>query len=227
MLFRLIASLKIVLAILLTAVLLSCSTAIKTSKVELRQLTPFQPGDRYITAVLPFRFKGEQEQYSNLSDKLVDITVVELFNTRRFRIVERSRIDAILDEIKLSQQGVTQDKMANQVGQQVGAEMVLVGVLSAVKPIMKKDTIGLASVVARGFEVTLQGRLIDVSKGEVVVVGQANGLEINKEHTAMGAKTGSIAAEETLLNNALEKAVKILVNEFAAQINPKSAQRSP
>jgi len=172
-------------------------------------------------AVLPFQFKGEQEGYGSLGDKLVDITVVELFNTKRFRIVERSRIDAILDEIALSQKGVTEDKMASEIGQQVGAEMVLVGVLSAIKPFKKRDTIGVASIVAQGFEVTLQGRLIDLAKGEVVAVGQASGMEVQKEHMAMGAKTGSVAPEEALLNRALEKAVKQLVNEFASQVDPK------
>jgi len=153
---------------------------------------------------------------------LIDITVVELFNTKRFRIVERSRIDAVLDEIKLSQQGITEDKMASEIGKQVGAEMVSIGVLTAIKPIKKRDTVGIASIVAEGFEVTLQGRLIDISRGEVIAVGQADGVEIHKERMAMGAKTGSIAPEETLLNRALEKAVKILVNKFAFQMGPKS-----
>jgi len=218
---RLIPIRWVLLILLLSPVLLSCSTAIETSKVELEQLTPFRAEDRYIVAVLPFQFKGEQEGYGSLGDKLVDITVVELFNTKRFRIVERSRIDAILDEIALSQKGVTEDKMASEIGQQVGAEMVLVGVLSAIKPFKKRDTIGVASIVAQGFEVTLQGRLIDLAKGEVVAVGQASGMEVQKEHMAMGAKTGSVAPEEALLNRALEKAVKQLVNEFASQVDPK------
>ena len=99
--------------------------------------------------------------------------------------------------------------------------MVLVGVLSAITPIKKKDTVGIASVLAQGFQVALQGRLIDVSKSEVIAVGQANGVEIHKEHMAMGAKTGLIASEETQLNGALEKAVKILVNDLAAGLQPR------
>ncbi len=125
------------------ALLFSCSTSsIQNTEIELKPLSPFQMNDRYITAVLPYQFKGEQEQYGHLSDKLIDITVVELFNTKRFRIVERSRIDAILGEIQLSQQGITEDKMASEIGKQVGAEMVFIGVLSAIKPIKKKDTVG-------------------------------------------------------------------------------------
>lgn len=214
--------LKMACVMIPITILFSCSTSIQSSKIDLKQLTPFQTKDRYVVAVLPYQFKGDQEKYEKLSDKLIDITVVELFNTKRFRIVERSRIDAILGEIKLSQQGITEDKIASEIGKQVGAEIVLVGVLSAIKPIEKRDTVGIASIIARGFEVTLQGRLIDIARGEVVAVGQANAVEIHKEHMAMGARTGSIDPDETLLNRALEKAVKILVNAFASQIVPKS-----
>jgi len=203
-------------------VLISCSTAIKSDKIELKALTQFPVKDRYITAVLPYQFKSEQVKYADLSNKLIDMTVVELFNTKRFRIVERSRIDAILEEVSLSQKGITENKLASEIGKQVGAEMVLVGILSAIKPIKKRDSVGVAWIEARGFEVTLQGRLIDIAKGEVVAVGQASATEIHKERMAMGAKTGSIDPEETLLNKALEKAVKILVNEFALQVVPKS-----
>lgn len=204
--------------------LFSCSTSIQGTKVDLKQLTPFEPEQRYIAAVLPYQFKGEQAEYGNLSDKLIDMTVVELFKTKRFRIVERSRIDATIEEIKLSQQGVTEDKLANEIGKQVGAEMVLVGVLSAITPIKKRDTVGVASILAQGFEVALQGRLIDISKGEVIAVGQANSVEIHKEHMAMGAKTGLIDSEETQLNRALEKAVKILVNDIASQVQPRGPE---
>jgi len=200
----------------------SCSaSATKGTIVELEQLKPFASEDRYVIAVIPFQFKGEQEKYSKLSDKLIDLTVVELFNTQRFRIVERGRVDALLEEVKLSQMGITENKLATQIGKQVGAEMVLLGTLSAIKPIKKKDSVGFAWIEALGFEVNLQGRLIDISKGEIVGVGQATGIEVQKEKMAMGAKTGSTAPEETLLNKALEKAVKILVNELASNIAPK------
>ena len=199
-----------------------CASSVPSAKQEvLAPLTPFSPESRYVIAVLPFQFKGEQEGYSSFGDKLLDLVVVELFNTGRFRIVERSRIDAVLKEMELSQAGITEGSLANQVGEQLGAERVIVGTLSAVKAIQDRDSMGFIWKEARGFEVSLNGRLIDVSRGEIAAVGEGSGIEVQKQKMAMGAKTGSIDPDETLINKALEKAVKILVHDLAAKMTPK------
>lgn len=211
-------------ALMLAAgLLLGCSSSHNGNgaSVTLKQLEPFAPEHRYVIAVLPFEFKGVQAEYRGMGTRLVDMAVVELFNTRRFRIVERSRIDAMLNEISLEQMGITESQFADRIGKQVGAEMMLVGAITSIRPIQTRDTVGLAWRETRGFEVSLQGRLIDITRGEVVAVGQATESEAQTVSVAMGAQTGSIAPAETLLDKATEKALKVLVNSFAANIIPK------
>jgi len=212
---------------LLTAILLAgCSASSindSSNAYALKSLEAFAPEQRYVIAVLPFEFKGGQNEFQGVGNRLVDMAVVELFNTKRFRIVERSRIDAVLGEISLGQMGITESQMADKIGKQVGAEMVMVGSITSVRPIQAKDTVGVAWRETRGFEVSLQGRLIDITRGEVVAVGQATESEAQTVSVAMGAQTGSIAPEETLLDKAVEKALKVLVNDFASNVAPKNS----
>jgi len=208
---------------LIVACLSSCTTATNEStKVSLKTLPQFTPDERYIIAVIPFEYKGEQDQYKAFSNKLDDLIIGEILKTGRFRVVERSRIDAILKELVLSQTGIIDETTAGKIGKQLGAEMVLVGSLTAVNPIKKRDSMGSGIWrETRGFEISLQGRLTNIVRGEIVAASKATGMEAQQEKMAFGAKTGLIAPEETLLNKAMETAVRILVNNLAGQIMPK------
>ena len=62
---------------------------------------------------------------------------------------------------------------------------------------------------------------MSTTRGEVVAVGQATESEIQTVSVAMGAQTGSIAPEGTLLDKATEKALRVLVNDFAGNVTPK------
>ena len=219
---RCLLKLEISCVIIGVFLLTSCSTSsTQSTQVELAPLPAFTFAQRYLTAVLPFDYKDENRQFADMVGNLADMTMAEMFKTKRFRIVERSRIDAVLAEIKLSQSGVTSEKLADQVGRQLGAEMVLVCSVGAIKPIEARDTLGIAWIETKGFEVTLNARLIGIKTGEVIAISQATGMEVNKIKVAMGATTGEEAPASTLLKRAIGKAVKILVHDFAAQLPPK------
>jgi curli biogenesis system outer membrane secretion channel CsgG len=112
--------------------------------------------------------------------------------------------------------------MADQIGKQLGAEMVMIGAITSIRQIKSKDTVGIAYMNTSGYEVGLSGRLVDIAKGELVAVGQANGVEQQTVKVAMGAQAGSIDPEETILDKAFEKALQELVNDLAANVIPKS-----
>jgi curli biogenesis system outer membrane secretion channel CsgG len=119
--------------------------------------------------------------------------------------------------------GIISEETAKQIGKHLGAEMVLVGSLTAVRPIKKRDSMGSSMWrETRGYEISLQGRLTDIVRGEIIAATKATGMEAQQEKMAFGAKTGIIAPDETLLNKAMESAVKILVQKLAGQIIPKS-----
>jgi curli biogenesis system outer membrane secretion channel CsgG len=208
--------------LIITALFIASCSGYTSETVVLKQLEPFGAEARYVIAVMPFEFKGDQEKYRQSGDKLMDMAMVELFKTKRFRIVERGRINTVLNEIQLSQTGVIAGDMADQIGKQLGAEMVMIGAITSIRQIKSKDTVGIAYMNTSGYEVGLSGRLVDIAKGELVAVGQANGVEQQTVKVAMGAQAGSIDPEETILDKAFEKALQELVNDLAANVIPKS-----
>lgn len=206
--------------LLLTILLTSCSGHTSTP-IVLQEIAPFPAAERYVIAVMPFEFKGEQQEYLHNGDKLIDMAMIELFKTRRFRVVERSRISAVLEEIQLGQTGIIASEMADKIGKQLGAEMVMIGAITSIRQIKSKDTLGIAYINTSGFEVGLSGRLVDIGKGELVAVGQASAIEQQTVKVAMGAQTGTLDPEATILDKAFEKALKILINDLANNVTAK------
>lgn len=208
--------------LILAALFIGSCSGYTSEPAALKQLDPFAAEDRYIIAVMPFEFKAERDEYRQSGEKLMDMAMIELFKTNRFRIVERSRINAVLEEIRLSQAGVVASEVADRIGKQLGAEMVMIGAVTSIRPIKSKDTVGIAYMNTSGFEVGLSGRLVDIARGELVAVGQAGAIEQQTVKVAMGAQTGTMDPEETILDKAFEKALRELVNDLAANILPKS-----
>lgn len=214
---------KKIAALAVLLLLAACGPTIENDAPALRELSPWPFANRYLTAVFPFAYHGTDEKMAAYAGGLADMCVDEMFRSKRFRIVERSRIDAVLKEIGLSQAGVIDESRAGDIGKQLGAELILVGSVEEIRPLGKKDSIGIAWKESRGFEVSLKGRLIDVTRGEVVAVARATAREVQTRKVALGTSTGGIAADKTLITRAMEKAAAALINDLAADAPMKKA----
>ncbi len=91
---------------------------------------------------------------SRLGVEIADSLHEKLFNNGKFILLERSRIDSLLKEHQLQQQGVVQTSA--EIGSMLGADLVLVG------------TIGHS-----GSSFTLNGRIVSFGPGEVKAVGKS------------------------------------------------------
>ncbi len=201
----------------------ACGPTIENTAPKLTRLAPYPFARRYLTAVFPFTYAGRDEDLTDFTKVLPDLCVDEMFRTNRFRIVERSRIAAVIKEIGMAQYGVIDAAQADRIGKQLGAELILVGSIEAIKPISKKESVGIAWKESKGFEISLKGRLIDITRGEVIAVARAEAREVQTRKVAMGTSTGEIAPNKTLINRALQKAAAILINDLAANTPKKTA----
>lgn len=145
----------------------ACATD-QATRTQQPPLSLFAFSDRYVIAVMPFTFKAEKEEYRTSTSKLEDLVIDQLLKTGRYRVVERSRMAAVLNEINLEQMGIVDGASAGRIGKQLGAELILVGQLTAVKPVGDRDSLGIMYRERKGFEVTLQARLIDSRLGELL-----------------------------------------------------------
>lgn len=82
-------------------------------------------------AVLPFTVAEHDTLLTPLGYGLAELLATDLTVSTRLVVVERVRIDAILRELKLVDEGVTDPVGAPRVGRLIGARRLLIGSLSA------------------------------------------------------------------------------------------------
>jgi len=142
-------------------------------ETELAQLA----GDPNVVAVLPLEISGDS-MYQPLSRGLAQILISDLALLRRFRMVERLQIGAVMDELQLAQTERVDRATASRVGRLVQAGRMVQG-LAAIPP--EGETRLEAAVVASSGEVTssetVSGRLRDLMRMEKdLVIGLASRL---------------------------------------------------
>jgi TolB-like protein len=77
-------------------------------------------------AVSPFRNLGKAT-YDPLSKGLAEMIITDLSQVKSLKVVERIQIQALLDELKLSQSGLVDPKSAPEVGKLLGAGKIATG----------------------------------------------------------------------------------------------------
>lgn len=104
-------------------------------------------GTSAVLAVLPFEAREGDERMSRL---VAELLTTQLANLEHLTLVERLRIDDLLQELDLRRQGITEDR-GLELGRMLNADLVLLG-----------------SVGAFGTSHTVSARLLRVETGEVV-----------------------------------------------------------
>ena len=124
-------------------------------------------------AVVPMEYQGGEEKYQPLGRGLAEMFTTDLANVGRLKVVERVRLQAILDELKLSRSEYVDQSTAPRVGKLLGAGRV----------------VGGSYLVTEGEELRLQVTLANVATGERIpqLDRQRSGLddmfELQKEVT--------------------------------------------
>jgi tetratricopeptide (TPR) repeat protein len=85
------------------------------------------PPDPNTVAVFPFRYTGQDSSLRPLERGLAALVVSDLSHVRRLRLVERERLQALLDEMKLAASGRVDPATGARSGHLVGAGQVVQG----------------------------------------------------------------------------------------------------
>ncbi len=120
-----------------------------------------QVGSRLSVAVLPF---SSNEDAKYLTDSVTEKLIIQLVNLRRFRVIERSALDKIMEEQKLGLSGFVDEETAIKVGKLAGADLIILGSINM--------QIGFVKVSARG---------IDTETSVLIVAKEANSGNTNIE----------------------------------------------
>lgn len=103
-----------------------------------------------VVAVVPMQYQGGDDDYQPLGRGLAEMFTTDLSNVGRLQVVERVRLQALLDELELGQSEYVDQSTAPRVGRLLGAGRV----------------VGGSYLVTEAEELRLQVTLADVATGE-------------------------------------------------------------
>jgi curli biogenesis system outer membrane secretion channel CsgG len=148
-------------------------------------------GDKPRIAVLEFKNKADNQWwYHGGAEAAQDVFVTELVKSGKFTVVDRERLDAMMQEKGLQQSGDIDPKTAIKLGKILGLNYLLTG---AVTEYGTTDVSGGGGGVFAGkrkFVAALNARLINASTGEVVWADEATQEEASIKVSVFGVGGG-------------------------------------
>ena len=170
-------------------------------------------------AVMPFKIGNIKNWWGwgwDPGEGISDMLVTELVNSGRFSVVERERLDEVLQEQNLAREGVVNAATAARIGRILGVQLFVFGTVtqfSLDSKIIKLPVVGeLAEWRAR---CTLNARLVNVETSEIMAAVTGQGAK-SQSNIKLGSNFGDLSGfafgssrfQEHILGKATTKAVE-------------------
>lgn len=164
--------------------------------------TPALARDKIVVGVASFA----DESNKNLGGKATDAVVNTFVELKYFRVVERNRMDQLMNEVAHQQTGFVDASTAGEIGRQLGAQAMVLGSVGAagyhVEQNQWTDDDGKVHInYTAKASISLNIRIVEVETSEIVFA-----------ETIIGAASDTVSAgsqpqpESVLLGKALQKA---------------------
>jgi len=179
----------------------------------------------YMTSLLIQDKRGITAMYNGLFSAPKDgKTYVKGVRTNIYQLVERSKLDKILQEQKLGASGVIDDSQAAEIGKILGLDAIIVGSVSfthkdedkktEIEDKNKKKSIS----ISRTRTVTVEGRMKIISVTTAQILGTQNST-MSASDTKTDEKISGLSPVNELCDQALNRIAWNLVNYFAPSFN--------
>ena len=156
-----------------------------------------------------------------LGGAATDILVTELTKSGKFIVVERDRMEKIMEEQKLQSQGMTDPLTVAQVGRVLGLEAIVIGAVSQFGVKTEGSDYLISQTKKQVADVTVDIRLVDVQSGAVLMADSGKGQAKSKKGSFLGMGTKG-GYDETIEGEALRAAIVQFVTNIASQLNKKA-----
>ncbi len=235
-------------ALFLLVFMVSCVSSGVETKVDTTGPTAGEvltyKGPKARIAVASFKCKAAKCSQA-IGDGLADMLATALFRTGRFIVVERGEgLEALKKELALGQSAYVRQGAAPQIGQMEGADILVVGAITAFEPEagglkgggvvvpFKVPLIGGVKVGKKEAYIAADIRLIDVRTGRVInattVEGKASSWNIGGLGGGIFGDIGLGGGLEVYRNTPMEKAIRVMLNnavQAIAQLVPENYYR--
>lgn len=111
-----------------------------------RELADRAPAENSV-AVFPYLYRGTSPEFRPLSRAMAEFLVTDLARSDRITVLERSRVQLLLDEMELSESGYVDPSTAVRSGRLLGSSRVVQGVMGGDETSLQVET---SMVDARG-----------------------------------------------------------------------------
>jgi curli biogenesis system outer membrane secretion channel CsgG len=193
-----------------------------SSGPSLRTVKPIDYEKRMLVAVSDIQNLTGNKDYDPFMEGLTGGLTAELHEVNCFRVIERQRLISILEEIKLSMEGLTDPAVAREVGKMAGAEAILFVNLLSVQYSSEKNWAFFAEGTEEKIETIMDARLVAVKTGETFAVSKISIPATNRYINSLFSKVGGKADQKVIVQKNLEKSIEYLAREVAWQVSKKS-----
>ena len=144
-------------------------------------------------AVMPFSYSGTNEEVRPLARGLAQLLVTDLARSRQLRVLERERMQAMLDEMRLSEEGRADPQSAVRSGRMLAAGRVVQGSLTDTENALRADAsvvdVSTAVVAPPASSALPMDRLFDMEKALAIQLFNNMGITLTEaERQAFNAR---------------------------------------
>ena len=165
-------------------------------------------------------FKDKAGYGHNIGQGIADMLITKLVESKKYLVVERNELDAILKEQGLGQSGLVTQQSAAKVGQLLGVEMMVTGSVSEFGEKKSKIGGGIGSfggfnigVATKTARVAVDIRLVNTSTGEIIAAKSAEGEDSSTGLDNVGIEDVNFHNSTTWDNTQLGKASRLAIEQ--------------
>ncbi|MBD3270940.1 MAG: hypothetical protein GF384_00195 [Elusimicrobia bacterium] len=175
-------------------------------------------GPKRRVAVIDFQNKTAYGQ--RLGDVATDILITELGKSKKFILVERDKMNRLLEEQKLGMSGVIDPSTAARAGKLLGVNAIVTGSVSQFGTKTEGSDYLITKTKRQIVEAVVDIRVVDVETGQILYTDSGKGIvkRSTGKFLGMGTKAGY---DETLEGEALRNAIVKFTQNIIYQINAK------
>ncbi len=198
-----------------------CPSSYAKKKKTNEMLEPFPFNKRYILIITPFEDMTKDKKFKHLGNSIADQLVNEVFEFERYRLIERKKLDLVLEELNFQQSDYLKADFALKIGDQLGAELMLIGNIIEVSESKNKKSIGIASIKSTEISISLEARLVLIKTGEIMAISRWRGTDKISKKRALVAVTGNENNTNALIDKILKKGVKHIAYDICLKASKK------
>ena len=193
----------------------SAPEALEQKPAKVLSKRPFK--ERLLVAIL--EVANHSNYYELDKNKVLSSTVDSLLKTKHFRVVERSKMELLFKEMKLSESGLLTENI-QEIGGMLGVDAILIVNIMDVKHSVRQS-VYLENVYK--VNTLMNGRLISVQSGEVLASAQTKDSVVYEDSMLLHmAQMSERHSKDTLMQDAIDSGLDKLIQKLAEETPLKS-----